>query len=591
MANKLTIEVVVSDNGTAKIVQKGIEGVGRAAEGTTKKTRDASKAQDELNYKLNQGATGVSSAARSFSKLNQAIGEGPNGLVGAYATLAANAFAVSAAFNTLREAAQVEQMMKGLEVQSARTGIALKNIASNIVELTGNSISMADAMKTTALMSSAGFSTKNMEELTVVANNAALALGRNIPDALDRISKGVTKLEPELLDELGIMTKLTEAYARYGLEQNKSALALSSFEKRQALANAVIAEGTLKFGGLNKEVEANPYDRLAASFDNLIKNILNFANVALAPLASLLSNGGVLTGVLILFVSTIRKQLLPALYLMGKVAADRRQHFLDLAEGAKDAAKATLELANAQQKAAIKSKLNKFVEPVGKDSIRTRATPKGFDYEAAGINAVDQNAAAYAADIKKLDNSISTRMKNIKRERGELTEVEMASAGKVKGWSDDYIKQKEAELKSIQDVKAALQDLYKTQKDGEASVVAAKAKSKAENTKFRANEKAAAAEKKRADDEALRALNEQYKRDEQRAAALAGKDELKQAAKRVRESRRKPRDEADASEPREAAADAPASDEVSALRQRVAQLEAENADLRLQVQTLSAQLV
>ena len=39
------------------------------------------------------------------------------------------------------------------------------------------------------------------------------------------------------------------------------------------------------------------------------------------------------------------------------------------------------------------------------------------------------------------------------------------------------------------------------------------------------------------------------------------------------------------------ASDTPASDEVSTLRQRVAQLEAENADLRLQVQTLSAQLV
>jgi predicted RNase H-like nuclease (RuvC/YqgF family) len=78
---------------------------------------------------------------------------------------------------------------------------------------------------------------------------------------------------------------------------------------------------------------------------------------------------------------------------------------------------------------------------------------------------------------------------------------------------------------------------------------------------------------------------------EQRAAALAGKDELKQAAKRVRESRRKPREEqAEATEHSEAAP-VPASDEVSALRQRVAQLEAENASLREQVQSLSAQLV
>ena len=79
--------------------------------------------------------------------------------------------------------------------------------------------------------------------------------------------------------------------------------------------------------------------------------------------------------------------------------------------------------------------------------------------------------------------------------------------------------------------------------------------------------------------------------EEQRAAAAAGKDELKQAAKRVRESRRKPRDES-AEAARETATEAaPASDEVSALRQRIAQLEAENAELRQQVQSLSAQLV
>lgn len=79
--------------------------------------------------------------------------------------------------------------------------------------------------------------------------------------------------------------------------------------------------------------------------------------------------------------------------------------------------------------------------------------------------------------------------------------------------------------------------------------------------------------------------------EEQRAAAAAGKDELKQAAKRVRESRRKPREE-NAETAGDAPVDAaPASDEVSALRQRIAQLEAENTELRQQVQMLSAQLV
>jgi len=493
MADKAIFEIVVTDKGL-KISQKNIDALGASVERTTRRTKEAGKAQDEYNYKLNQGATGVSSAARSFSKLNQAIGEGPNGLVGAYATLAANAFAVSAAFNALRTASQAEQMMKGLEVQGARTGRSLVTVSSEIQKLTGYSISAADAMKTTALMSSAGFSTKGMEDLTKVAFNAALALGRNVPDALDRISKGVTKLEPELLDELGIMTKLSEAQSRYALENNKSVAALSSFEKRQAMLNAVVAEGEAKFGGLSDQVEANPFDQLAATFQDLTNNVLKFINTIAGPIATVFSNQGILLGGVVLFISTIRQQLLPALYLMGKVARERREYFLDMAEGARDAAKASLELANAQQKAAVSAKSEKFISPES----RTKATPKGFDYESAAISAVDQDTAAYAKDIDKLDKSIAARMKNIRIERGKLTEAEVRAGVTARGWSETYIAQKEAEVKSIEEVKASLEDLYKTQKDGEASVIAAKAKSKAENTKFRANEKAAAAENLRA---------------------------------------------------------------------------------------------
>ena len=70
--------------------------------------------------------------------------------------------------------------------------------------------------------------------------------------------------------------------------------------------------------------------------------------------------------------------------------------------------------------------------------------------------------------------------------------------------------------------------------------------------------------------------------EEQAAAAMAGKDELKQAAKRVREAQRKPRAEPVVS------AGEPAPDTVAALQQRIAELTAENAALRQQVAELSA---
>jgi len=77
--------------------------------------------------------------------------------------------------------------------------------------------------------------------------------------------------------------------------------------------------------------------------------------------------------------------------------------------------------------------------------------------------------------------------------------------------------------------------------------------------------------------------------DEQRAAAIAGKDELKQAAKRARESKRKPRD-TPATE-QDGDGDTMRGDtELAALRQRVAELDAENRALREEVAALRAQL-
>ena len=75
--------------------------------------------------------------------------------------------------------------------------------------------------------------------------------------------------------------------------------------------------------------------------------------------------------------------------------------------------------------------------------------------------------------------------------------------------------------------------------------------------------------------------------EEQVAAAAAGKDELKQAAKRVREAKRKPRSDSTA-KPQEAAAEPEAT--LASLQQRVAALTAENAALRQQVAGLQEQL-
>jgi hypothetical protein len=228
------------------------------------------------------GATGAS--ARDFA--NQAQGLG--GLVRLYATWAANVFAVSAAFSALSNAANVTNMIQGMNQLGISSGIALGSMAQRFVEASDGAISLKDAVSATVKAVSSGLSQAQFEQLGKVANNASKALGIDMADAVSRLTRGITKLEPELLDELGIFTKVGTATEEYAKRIGKAAGSLTDFERRQAFANAVLAEGTQKFG--NIKIDANPYDQLAASLTNLSNKVLGFVNTALGPLIGLLSS-------------------------------------------------------------------------------------------------------------------------------------------------------------------------------------------------------------------------------------------------------------------------------------------------------------
>lgn len=353
--NKIIIELQVNGNKEITLAARQIDKTAKSVDNLKTSNKKAANAAGELAYKMDQGIIGSSSAARSFSKLNQSIGHGPNGLVGAYATLAANIFAVSAAFNALRNAEQVDLLFKGLEAQGARTGKTLGLIADKVREISAGALSAADSMQAVALASSAGINGKNIEDLTKIARNASVALGRNMPDAMDRIFKGVVKLEPELLDELGLMTKLTEATRNYARENGKSAESLSGFEKRVAFMEAIKKEGAFKYEGIADTTGVNAFDRLAATFSNLIQQTLSWistSSVVRGILTVLTDTTYGLTGALLLFGNTLKTALLATFYNFVQSAAASAEALKIEAAEQKLATKAKLEGAQANITAA-----------------------------------------------------------------------------------------------------------------------------------------------------------------------------------------------------------------------------------------------
>ena len=260
-------------------------------------------------YDIARGSAGATGASgRDFANQSRGL----DGLVRLYATYAANLFAAGAAFRALSDAADTSNMIQGMNQLGAVTGLALGSIAKNLMTATDGAISMREAMEATTKGTAAGLSGKQMEQLGQVANKASKALGVAMPDAISRLTRGISKLEPELLDELGLFTKIGPATEDYARSIGKTAAQLTDFERRQAFANAVLKEGIDKFNSI--DIPANPYDKLLASLKNLSFVALDLTNKFLVPLVSVLSQSPAgLLAIVTAIGASIVKSAIPAL--------------------------------------------------------------------------------------------------------------------------------------------------------------------------------------------------------------------------------------------------------------------------------------
>ena len=170
--NKVAFEVVVTSKGF-KVVQQEQGKLAASLDKTDKKTKNLNKTQDKHYGRQKQGLIQTANSTKNFSKLSQTIDGGGSGtsLVGAYATLAANVFAASAAFNALSRAAEFEKLREGLEIVGNQSGRTLSILADNLREATGMALSLEQAMSAAAIGISGGFGERELEGLAKVAND------------------------------------------------------------------------------------------------------------------------------------------------------------------------------------------------------------------------------------------------------------------------------------------------------------------------------------------------------------------------------------------------------------------------------------
>ena len=230
---------------------KGVKKTTMEMKGLGDQTQKVSKSTAEANRNWKGASAQSSGASKNFSKMSQGMG----GIVGAYATLAANIFAIGAAFRFLESAGNLQKLKEGQELYAAATGVALRSLTSDIMAATDAQITFENASQAAAIGVAAGLTNDQLIALGKGAKDVSIILGRDVTDSFNRLVRGVTKAEPELLDELGIILRLADASEKYGTMIGKNANDLTQFEKSQAVTVEVMSQLEDKYGRIMAVVE------------------------------------------------------------------------------------------------------------------------------------------------------------------------------------------------------------------------------------------------------------------------------------------------------------------------------------------------
>ena len=460
MANEViaNLEIQVSGKGI-QIVQKDLKKTKQTMDETASSAKKGTREVDKYGRGL-KGAAGISSnASKNFSKMQQNIGgnDGSGGLVRAYALLAANVFALTAAFGVLQRSAQIDQLTISMEILSTRGGTSIDILSKKIKDASGGAIDLASAFRQVSLASSAGLSTAEIEGLTTVAKGAAISLGRDLPDAMDRIFRGAIKLEPEILDEIGLFVRVDEASRKYAESLGRTVSSLSQADKRQAFLNAILEQGTKKFEEYAEAVQPDAFTRLAAALKDIAQDVTSLLNSALGPLVGFLAESkGLLTTLFLAVAGTLLNQAIPAL---GKFTAASAENAQVALKEAQEYAKGVRLKANA----AIAENLK-----IEKSNLK-RAQSDAVAAEAAvtGGPKFRSQGKASAKIRENLNKQGLTSAKRLEAVQARITELEnsknIKSKESLKLQKDELalLRQEEAALKRIKTTETEIRALKK----------------------------------------------------------------------------------------------------------------------------------
>jgi hypothetical protein len=284
---------------------------------TTKSIESYRQAAVRANKATKAAAQFSNTASRNFSKQSAEYSK----VIQLYASTAATLFTVTSAFRALKVAADTEVMETSMKTLTAITGYSVASMVKDLKELSDGAISTADAMRAANLSATAGIDPETFTRIGKAAKGAAKALGRDYGDALDRITKGIIKAEPELLDELGIIVRLDTVYQEYAKTLGITSIELTEFQKSQARTNAVLGQAEAKYGDLASQ-QATDIQKIGAVAADMVKELTGIGVSVASVLAPVIATVPGMVGTFALIGTIIAKNWVPSMDQFVSKSAD-----------------------------------------------------------------------------------------------------------------------------------------------------------------------------------------------------------------------------------------------------------------------------
>jgi phage-related protein len=241
-----------------------------------------------------QFTQGMDKAVKSANEFQQASSKLQGSLTAiGVASGAAIAGLIAFGMKSFKAAAEVERLDLALEAVGASSGKgyeALKQ-ASDSMRTVG--IQAAQAQKTTLKFAQSNIDLSKSADIARVAQDLSVASSMSGEEALSSLTMAITTGNTRILRQVGITTDAGTAYGRYASSIGKAAKDLTMGERRQAVMNLVLKEGTKaagafalslqspaklveEFSQLNKELQVTMGAALLKGFGPIIKSAYGF---------------------------------------------------------------------------------------------------------------------------------------------------------------------------------------------------------------------------------------------------------------------------------------------------------------------------